>query len=164
MQTPGGHLSQTDLEDPHVAGYIAAAAEVRELERALTAARTRADAHSAAMDTTTGPARGRLGRIAAHLGMPEQTIKNQRQRAKRGPRIDPTTTGLVTACATTATAAGRAAPTLRDHRLGDDERAALRESTAQLRAALDHWIETIETAADTGQADADSDPARPLGE
>lgn len=82
MQIPGGHLSAADLADPGVAGYLAATNEVRRLEKALADARVGADRSAAAMDTQTGQARGRLGRLAAHLGIKEQSIKNQRQRGK----------------------------------------------------------------------------------
>ena len=83
MQIQGEHLSDADKADPTVVGYLRATDEVRRLEAALSEARASADRLAAAMDTQAGPSRGRLGRIASHLGVEEQSLKNQRQRGKK---------------------------------------------------------------------------------
>jgi hypothetical protein len=82
MRIQSAHLNDVDLADSNVVGYLDATDEVRRLEKALADARARADMFAAAMDTQTGETRGRLGRLAAHLGVKEQSLKNQRQRAK----------------------------------------------------------------------------------
>lgn len=83
MPIQSAHLTDVDKADADVVGYLAATDEVRRLEEALAAARARADRLAAAMDTQSGEARGRLGRLAAHLGVREQSLKNQRQRGKQ---------------------------------------------------------------------------------
>ncbi|MGW8352339.1 DUF6192 family protein [Streptomyces wedmorensis] len=65
---------------------------------------------------------------------------------------------LVTACHSFVAAASRVVPGLRDRRLGDDERGAVHENIARVRATLD-WIET---AVDTGKVDVDGELARLL--
>ncbi|MEU1628185.1 hypothetical protein ABZ746_23215 [Streptomyces sp. NPDC020096] len=82
MSIQSEHLTDVDTADPNVVGYLNATDEVRRLEEALADARASADKFAAAMDTQSGEARGRLGRLAAHLGVKEQSLKNQRQRAK----------------------------------------------------------------------------------
>ncbi|WNI19918.1 hypothetical protein [Actinacidiphila sp. ITFR-21] len=76
-------LTDFDKADGNVAAYLAAMDEVRRLEGDLADARAKADRHAAAMDTQTGEARGRLGRLAGHLGVKEQSLKNQRQRGSK---------------------------------------------------------------------------------
>jgi hypothetical protein len=83
MRIQSAHLTDVDKADSDVVGYLAATDEVRRLEEALADARARADRFAAAMDTQSGEARGRLGRLAAHLGVREQSLKNQRQRGKQ---------------------------------------------------------------------------------
>jgi hypothetical protein len=84
MGPRSAHLTDADQADPAVIGYLDATEEIRSLEKALAKARAGADAYVAAVDTQTGDARGRLVRLAAHLGVKEQSLKNQRQRGKRG--------------------------------------------------------------------------------
>jgi hypothetical protein len=87
MQTHrGGPLSDADRADPDVAAYLAAMATVRRLEAELTDARAIADERAAAMDAGAGEARGRLGRVAATLGVEAQSLQNQRQRGKHSRR------------------------------------------------------------------------------
>lgn len=83
MGTRSEHLTASDQADPAVIGYLTATEDIRRLEKALAKARAGADAYAAAMDTQTGDARGRLVRLAAHLGVQEQSLRNQRQRGKR---------------------------------------------------------------------------------
>ncbi|GAA1923607.1 hypothetical protein [Streptantibioticus ferralitis] len=82
MSIRSEHLNDADKVDLDVVGFLNATEEVRRLEKALADARASADKFAAAMDTQSGEARGRLGRLAAHLGVKEQSLKNQRQRAK----------------------------------------------------------------------------------
>lgn len=82
MQTQVEHLSEADKADPIVVRYVATMIEVQRLTKALGEAQAKADVLAAAIDTQTGETRGRLGRLAAHLGLKEQSIRNQRQRGK----------------------------------------------------------------------------------
>ena len=87
MQTPaqGARLTSADRADPHVVDYLAATATVRRLEAELADARTAADTSAALMDAGAGDARGRLGRVAAAVGVEEQSLRNQRMRGKQPP-------------------------------------------------------------------------------
>ena len=83
MEIKGGHLSDFDKADPGVVGYLDAMDGVKRLKEALVDAQAKADVLAAEMETQAGPARGRTGRLAAHLGVKEQTLWNQRLRGKR---------------------------------------------------------------------------------
>ncbi|MFE7127785.1 DUF6192 family protein [Streptomyces sp. NPDC057617] len=65
---------------------------------------------------------------------------------------------LVTACHAFVAAAGRVVPGMRDRQFGEDERVAIHENVARVRATLD-WIETV---VDTGKVDVDGELARLL--
>lgn len=91
----GGHLSSADQADPAVAAYLNAALAVRRLEGELDDARANADALLAAVDTApAGETSGRLGRLAAHLGVKAQSLKNQRQRGKNPSQRRATARGI----------------------------------------------------------------------
>ena len=84
MEIKGGHLSDFDKADPGVVRSLDAIDQVeKRLKEALVDAQAKADVLAAEMETQAGPARGRTGRLAAHLGVKEQTLWNQRLRGKR---------------------------------------------------------------------------------